>query len=233
MIADYNEIALDLKNIFSLNIPKPKPKELTGWEVHKNIYKITSEISKLGLLQDEISILGKNTTTMADLTKLSQLKQEFKACLLQITEYWIAINHIIHLEETIQIAADACKNLEPEEEKPDFFRFTLIDEISQEMAATDNIAFYIYLLLESYSEFCIAAKNLSLLIVGDESDCFPEMCDVDEEVEDFADEMTDPNFFALCVRDFSFLLLLVKFIAVKFGIDYDQALKEHILKKYK
>lgn len=235
MITDYHEIGIDLKTIFSLKIPKPK--DMTGQAVYRNIYQITKEISKLGLLQEEISIAGKKTFTIYDLTKLNHLKQDFKNCLLQITEYWLIITRIINLEEIIQVASDEFHaNYPTQETPPDFFKFTILDEVNKEILDTDNISFYIYLLLESFSEFCIAAKNLGLIIAGEETHCIPELytSNGSNELSEYEidEEFEDPNFFAICVRDFSFLLLLVKFIALKFGIDYDQSLQEYIAEKY-
>jgi hypothetical protein len=232
MIADYNQVEIDLRNIFSL--PMPKSKDLIGQEVYKNIYQIMSEISSLGLLQNEISLLGKKTNTLADLTKLNLLKKDFKLCLLKITDYWIIISKIIELEEILNGAVEEEESNLGKGKADEIYKVALFDEINTDVLETDNIGFYIFLLLDAFSDFCRGAKSLGLAVLSDTNpQLVPEL--FNEFPENTTEEITEDDeaeFFWGSVKDFCFLLLLVKFIAYKFGIDYMASLEEYLSKKY-
>lgn len=227
---EYNKIDLDIRNLFSIGIPKQKDK--TGIGIYKRLYKISGLVGELGLLHEEIQRSGKQSVSMSDLMELNQLKLGFKTTLMGLTQYWLEIAQILDLKVILSDIVENNKKENPELET-EVYIVSLLDEVNRDILETNNIGFYIFLLLETLSDFCRSTKELSLFLSGEEVTCIPELFDsVQEEEEDIddldsAEDGDDLEVFWYAEKKFAFFLLLVKFIAIKFGIDYDTVLGEY------
>lgn len=229
---EYNKVDLDIRNLFSIEIPKQKDK--TGIGIYKRLYKISGLVSDLGLLHEEIQLNGKQSVSMSDLVELNQLKLGFKTTLMGITKYWLEIAQILELKLILSDIVENNKKENPELET-EVYVVSLLDEVNRDILETNNIGFYIFLLLETLSDFCRCTKELSLVLSGEEVTCIPELFDsiheADEVDLDNSEETEDMEVFWYAEKKFAFFLLLVKFIAIKFGIDYDAVLEEYFKNK--
>lgn len=226
--AIYQEIELNLKKIFSYKTPKLKNK--TGYAMYAKLYEITKLIGELGLIQEKISNVGKNAHTLSDLTVLKEYKSDFQTKILEIGKNWLDIATILNLKTIISELIKANKNTTPNIEML-LCKTCLIDEVNNEILEAENISFYIFLLLDTISTFADSAKNLALLVTDDTSFMTTEILEdffAEEENDEEDEDLNDTELFLLSLKDFSFLLLLIKFIAYKFGINFESTFKEYL-----
>ena len=230
--AIFQEVELDLQKIFAYKTPKIKKR--TGYAMYSKLYEITKLIGELGLIQEKMIELGTSDLSLNKLPILKAHKSEFTTTLLTIAKNWVDIATILNLKQVISDLIEINK-----ESKPDIdillCKLFLEDVVDSKTLDAENINFYIYFLLDSISSFCNSAKNLALLTSKEITNITTEIStdyfldDTDDEEDET--ELSDEQLFLLSLKDFSFLLLLIKFIAYKSGINFECLLEEYLDKE--
>lgn len=209
----------------------------TGYDIYHRIFKITELVGKLGLCQENINTgaqaIWDGANDFSNLGRLAKLKEKFSLLLFEIVKNWIDIANILkipkYIDENPEFPLDTLRYVET----------IIVDDKEQEEESSGiNVLFYIFFLIENISEFTTSCKSLCEVSVGSAQE--PEMILLDnfdeefvyelEEDEDGDEIMTAEEFYLSNLESFLMFIVLMKLIAIKSGIDFEESLSKYIRK---
>ena len=222
-ISEKPQFEIDIKQI--LLKYRTRYKSATGYDIYRCIYRMTELIGKLGSCQENINAgaraIWDGANHITNLGRLAKLKEKFELTIIELVKNWIEIANILKIPDYIERE----KNLP-------FNTLGCVETLmTEDTNSTEsiNVLFYIYFLIENISEFAIVCKTLCELS-GDTADISVDIVSV-EEVEEHEiilereEEFTEEEVYLSNLEFFMTFMTLLKLIAVKSGIDFEESIQ--------